>query len=341
MATGNFPIEAGSPADGQVATYTFTEDALLKLLQRVVLSDSTGAEINFGDPVPLVGADGVLIMSNANPLPISDAGGSITVDGSVTALGGGSAATPATSMFTIQGLQADDAALGATVTNPVPIGGKYNSTLPAYTNGDRAQAQFTAAGALIINGPIPHDSPDAGNPVKIGARYSSAGIAALTDADVSDLLVTDRGYLKVAIGAGNNNSVYTGGIQDAFSNGNNTVYASAQGLVFNGSTSDRNRSIAASFGSATGVPVVEQAGSPFVHLTASGAVKTGAGILHSVTVNTLSAGAITVYDNTAASGTVIAIINGGAERTIVYNLAFATGCHLGITGTPDVTVVYR
>lgn len=75
-------------------------------------------------------------------------------------------------------------------------------------------------------------------------------------------------------------------------------------------------------------------------------VKSGAGDLHSITVNSKGtvASTITVYDNTAGSGTVIAVIDslnlGGA---FVFDIAFATGLTLVTTGTvaPDVTVSYR
>ena len=75
-------------------------------------------------------------------------------------------------------------------------------------------------------------------------------------------------------------------------------------------------------------------------------VKSGSGILHSITINNAGASSntCTVYDNTAASGTVIATIdtvelNG---RTLLYDVRFATGLTIVIgTGTAaDITVAY-
>ena len=75
-------------------------------------------------------------------------------------------------------------------------------------------------------------------------------------------------------------------------------------------------------------------------------VKSGAGILHSVTVNTKGSGSNTgvIYDNTAGSGTVIASIDPtAAVGTLVYDLAFATGLTIvTATGTQaDLTITYR
>jgi hypothetical protein len=74
-------------------------------------------------------------------------------------------------------------------------------------------------------------------------------------------------------------------------------------------------------------------------------VKTGAGMLAKVIVNTKGtvASTITIYDNTAASGTVLAIIDSlNLSGTFVYELAFSIGLTVVTTGTvaPDVTVSY-
>ncbi len=47
----------------------------------------------------------------------------------------------------VQGPIADDA--GASTSRPVPVGGIYNTTLPTYTNLDRAQAQFDVRGNIL------------------------------------------------------------------------------------------------------------------------------------------------------------------------------------------------
>ncbi len=71
-------------------------------------------------------------------------------------------------------------------------------------------------------------------------------------------------------------------------------------------------------------------------------VKSGAGFIHAITVNTTAAGTITIYDNTAGSGTKIATLKASVgEQTFFYNAAFGTGLTLVTAAASDVTVSYR
>lgn len=75
-------------------------------------------------------------------------------------------------------------------------------------------------------------------------------------------------------------------------------------------------------------------------------VKSGAGTLHLVAVNTLGtvASTVTIYDNTAGSGTIIAIINSlTLSGSFTYDIAFSTGLTVVTTGTaaPNVTVAWK
>lgn len=71
-------------------------------------------------------------------------------------------------------------------------------------------------------------------------------------------------------------------------------------------------------------------------------VKSGAGTLHSIVVNTTAAGSVTVYDNTAGSGTKIATLKASVvEGTYVYDVAFATGLTIVTAAASDVTVTYK
>ncbi len=55
-------------------------------------------------------------------------------------------------------------------------------------------------------------------------------------------------------------------------------------------------------------------------------VKTGAGVLNAITLTETAAGTITIYDNTAASGTIIAVLKASiVEGTYFFNRSFATG----------------
>lgn len=71
-------------------------------------------------------------------------------------------------------------------------------------------------------------------------------------------------------------------------------------------------------------------------------VKSGAGFLHSIVVNTTSAGAVTIYDNTAGSGTKIGTMKASiAEGTYIYDVSFATGLTIVTAGASDLTISYR
>ena len=75
-------------------------------------------------------------------------------------------------------------------------------------------------------------------------------------------------------------------------------------------------------------------------------VKSGAGILHRIQANKkIASGVITIYDNTAASGTKIGTITNPAvlldnSDTFVYGCAFSTGLTVVTSAADDLTVVY-
>lgn len=72
-------------------------------------------------------------------------------------------------------------------------------------------------------------------------------------------------------------------------------------------------------------------------------VKSGTGVLHAITINTTAVAAITVYDNTAGSGTKIATIavSPPIGSTFRFDVAFATGLTIVTAGASDITVSYR
>lgn len=70
-------------------------------------------------------------------------------------------------------------------------------------------------------------------------------------------------------------------------------------------------------------------------------VKTGSGVLHSITVNTTSAGSIKIEDaltdTTPLIGTLKASV---AEGTYRYDVAFTTGLNIVTAGASDITVAW-
>lgn len=75
------------------------------------------------------------------------------------------------------------------------------------------------------------------------------------------------------------------------------------------------------------------------------ALKSGPGYLHTVCVNTpVATGTITIYDNTAASGTKIGTITSftSLPGCFTYDVAFWTGLTIvTATAAPDITVAFR
>lgn len=85
----------------------------------------------------------------------------------------------------------------------------------------------------------------------------------------------------------------------------------------------------------------------FLHMaggTSTITAKSGAGTLIAVSVNGPGSGSstVTIYDNTSASGDVIAIMNSDAQGLYQYGVEFSTGLTIAKTpGTaPDVTIVF-
>ena len=95
--------------------------------------------------------------------------------------------------------------------------------------------------------------------------------------------------------------------------------------------------------------VTKKSASSYAHLNSTGTttIKSGAGILRRVVVNTNGSGSntFTIYDNTAGSGTVIATIDtvNAVGGFFEYGLAFSIGLTVvSATGTSaDITVIYE
>ena len=76
--------------------------------------------------------------------------------------------------------------------------------------------------------------------------------------------------------------------------------------------------------------------------TVSTVIKSGNGVLHAIVINTGAAGIVTIYDNTAGSGTKIATLKTGiTERTLIYDLKFDNGLYVIPAAAVNVTYIYR
>lgn len=71
-------------------------------------------------------------------------------------------------------------------------------------------------------------------------------------------------------------------------------------------------------------------------------VKDFAGYLHSITIGETAAGAITIYDNTAGSGTIIAVLKASiAEQTLTFNAPFRTGLTIVTAAASKLQVSFK
>ena len=163
-------------------------------------------------------------------------------------------------------------------------------------------------------------------------------------------LETDnRGNLKVTLNGTGASAVVDTELPAAAALGDATANPTVPGVGtfvhgFNGTTWDRIRT------RGTGILQVEEAYS-FLNIAAGQAtttVKSGAGTFHTLVLNSAAAATntTTIYDNTAASGTVIAIpavTTATVPTTLIFDAIFGTGLTV-ITATANggnMTFTYR
>ena len=83
----------------------------------------------------------------------------------------------------------------------------------------------------------------------------------------------------------------------------------------------------------------------YTNLSASALIKTGAGVLKGIVVNSHSSGTLKLWDNTSAATTVLFnTITFAAGSGIVINLPaveFSIGLYATIGGTADITLLWK
>lgn len=150
--------------------------------------------------------------------PVTDNGGSITVDGTVTATG----------PLTDTQLRASAVPISA-ASLPLPTGAALDATL---TGG---MALFQAVGNVA------HDGVDAGNPVKVGGKANSATPTAVSVGDRADLWVGLNGQLMIApmVAAQGDGSGQIGGFLNATANAGQI--ATVTPYLWNNGSADHQR----------------------------------------------------------------------------------------------------
>ena len=188
----------------------------------------------------------------------------------------------------------------------------YNSSLPTYTDGDDAGLQVDANGRLIISNLATDGSASPAGGVTVSGEYNATP-PTLTDGAANTLQLDVNANLKTNMAARLD------------------------------STND----------SITNYPYGHSTTNITTNTTTT--CKTGAGVLKAIKINnpallTVANLTLTIYDNTAASGTKIGTITvpfGGTTYlpfNINYDCAFTTGLTIvtaGPTVTADVTVEWR
>ena len=160
------------------------------------VNDAGGTLTVDGTVTANAGSGNFNVTPAAGSIPVTDAGSSLTVDGTITANAGSGtfAMTPAAGSIpvtdaggslTIDGTVTADAGSGTFSVTPaagsIPVtdaGGTL--TVDGTITANAGSGNFTvtpAGGSLHVNaaGDVAHDSPDAGEPVKVGGRAIAHG----------------------------------------------------------------------------------------------------------------------------------------------------------------------
>jgi len=202
---------------------------------------------NFPATQPVSGT--VTANAGTGPFPVSDNGGSLTVDGSVAVSGtvtvDGSGATQPVSHAALTELAAAiDTELQVDVVGALPagnnnIGDVDIASMPNVTLNEPVTVDGTIT-ASNLTGNVAHDSPDSGNPVKIGGVASSAFPAEVADGDRANLWLNSRGAAMVSGGFVGGSDGIIGSVGLHADDGQ-PYPVGTTGYVYNGLTWDRQR----------------------------------------------------------------------------------------------------
>lgn len=242
----------------------------------------------------------------------------------------------------VAGPAADDAAASG---NPVLLGCHYETTPDAVDNDDVNRVACDSRGQLrMVVSDYNHGNCGNCNAVVISASDNTA-------TSFNGLMV--RGIMSTYDGT--NADMIRSVINATDSTGTGIA---AAGILAQCDDTSPTATTENQFGNltrncATGALKTERDGDLYSQITAAAptatVVKSGAGRLHKICINTPAANAVvTVYDNTAASGTVIAILTQPAAllssgaNCAEYDLAFGTGLTVNTaTAAQNITVTYR
>lgn len=220
MATGKLTFDEGTTTN--VATYTITEDALSKHINRTVLNTEAGVELG----------------TNAAPIQIGDAGGSLTVDGTVGISGTVPVSAASLPLPTGASTEATLSSLNGKVTacntgavvvssSALPTGA---STSAAQTTGNNSlssiDGKITACntGAVVISsGTVTSLTQMNGQAIAMGTGVRTAGTQRVTIATDDVVPVSQSGSWSITANSTPKTILSATGV--ASSSGNNTLVA--------------------------------------------------------------------------------------------------------------------
>lgn len=192
--------------------------------------------------------------------------------------------------------------------------GIYNSTPPTLPNAGSAPLQLDANGRLLTT--ASGGTGTSSNQVQGTAANNATAVGNPIDVAVE--------YLTTA---------------PTLTNGQHTRL---QGDV-NGNAKVREQYAPLYEDNVAGVAKVEERFAPaYISTATTTTVKSGSGFFHRLIVNGGTTGTIIIYDNTAASGTIIASFDTtNAIQSIEFNVTFTTGLTIVTSAATKLTVAYR
>jgi hypothetical protein len=255
-------------------------------------------------------------VANGNPVPVSDAGGALTVDGTVTANagtgsfdvnlqdGGGTDLTSTT--------VGDDRALDVNLVQSVDLSASLASAIPAGDNiiGSASVIGATGADAFQVQGAAACDGAAAGNPLYV------AGVA--TSGSLYGLAVDSSGHLQVDVA-----SLSDGGNTISIDDGDGTLTVDGT-VTADAGTGDFNVSLQDGGGT---------------DLTSTGVGDDQAldvNLVQSVTLSASLASAIPAGTNTIGSASLASAIPAGANVIGSASLASAIPAGANVIGSASI-----
>jgi hypothetical protein len=149
-------------------------------------ADGTATDVSTANPMPVSDAGGTLsIDDGGGKVSVDDGGGSLTVDGSLDVF---DANVYEYTTYIYEALAGTLNVAGAVaISGAIPAGTNAIGKLAANSGVDIGDVDVTS----LTGGTVAHDAADSGNPIKVGARALTALITAVSNNDRVDL-TTDK-----------------------------------------------------------------------------------------------------------------------------------------------------